>query len=98
MHGGVPAGQHQQHVVLALFDNATGKRITGAKVSARVHEINLAGVQKKLAPMLIAGTVSYGNYFSMPAASNPYRIKVRIELPGVSDVIEAQFDYQHARA
>ncbi len=98
MHGGVPAGQHQQHVVVALFDNATGKRISGAKVSARVHEINLAGVQKKLAPMLISGTVSYGNYFNMPATKNPYRIQVRIELPGVADVIEAQFDYQHARA
>lgn len=98
MHGGVPAGQHQQHVVVALFDAATGKRIGGAKVSARVHEINLAGTQKKLEPMLIAGTVSYGNYFNMPATNNPYRINVRIELPGVADVIEAQFDYQHARA
>ena len=98
MHGGVPAGQHQHHVVVALFDNATGKRISGAKVSARVHEINLAGARKKLDPMLIAGTVSYGNYFNMPATSNPYRIQVRIELPGVAEVIEAQFDYQHARA
>lgn len=98
MHGGVPAGQHQQHVVVALFDNATGKRISGAKVSARVHEINLAGAQKKLDPMLIAGTVSYGNYFNMPATNNPYRIQVRIELPGVADMIEAQFDYQHARS
>lgn len=98
MHGGVPAGQHQQHVVVALFDAATGKRIGGAKVSARVHEINLAGTQKKLEPMLIAGTVSYGNYFNMPATNNPYRIRVLIELPGVAGVIEAQFDYQHARA
>ncbi len=98
MHGGVPAGQHQQHVVVALFDQVSGKRISGAKVSARVHEINLAGTQKKLEPMLIAGTVSYGNYFNMPATNNPYRIRVLIELPGVAGVIEAQFDYQHARA
>ncbi|HEX7971703.1 MAG TPA: hypothetical protein VF501_05740 [Thiobacillus sp.] len=98
MHGGVPAGQHRYHVVVALFDNATGKRITGARVKANVSEIGLSGVQKKLDPMLIAGTVSYGNYFAMPATDNPYRIQVRIELPGVADVIEAQFDYQHARA
>lgn len=97
MHGGVPAGQHQQHVVVALFDDATGKRITGAIVKANVSEIGLSGVQKKLEPMLIAGTVSYGNYFNMPVTSNPYRIQVRIELPGVADVIEAQFDYQQAR-
>lgn len=95
MHGGVPAGQHQNHVVVALFDNATGKRISAAKVSAWVHEINLAGTRKKLEPMLIAGTVSYGNYFNMPATNNPYRIQVRIELPGVAGATEAQFDYQH---
>jgi len=98
MHGGVPAGQHRYHVVVALFDNATGKRITGARVKANVSEIGLSGVQKKLEPMLVAGTVSYGNYFNMPATNNPYRINVQIELPGVVDVIEAQFDYQHARA
>lgn len=97
MHGGVPAGQHRYHVVVALFDDATGKRITGARVKANVSEIGLSGVQKKLEPMLIAGTVSYGNYFAMPSTSNPYRIQVRIELPGVADPIEAQFDYQHAR-
>ena len=98
MHGGVPAGQHQQHVVVALFDQASGKRISGAKVSARVHEINLAGTQKKLEPMLIAGTISYGNYFNIPSTSNPYRIRVLIELPGVAGVIETEFEYQHARA
>ncbi len=97
MHGGVPPGKHQQHVVVALFDNATGKRISDAKVSAQVHEINLAGTRKELEPMLIAGTVSYGNYFNMPVTSNPYRIRVLIKLPGVADVIEAQFDYQHGR-
>ena len=98
MHGGVPAGQHQQHVVVALFDQASGKRISGAKVSARVHEINLAGTQKKLEPMLIAGTVTYGNYFNMSTNDNPYRIRVLIELPGTPGVIEATFEYQHARA
>ena len=97
MHGGVPAGQHQQHVEVALFDNASGKRISGAKVSARVYEIGLTGTQKKLEPMLIAGTISYGNYFNMSATNNPYRILVLIELPGVAGVIEAQFEYQNAR-
>jgi len=98
MHGGVPGGQHRYHVTVALFDDATGKRITGAKVTANVSEIGLSGVQKKLESMLIAGTVSYGNYFAMPSTNNPYRIKVRIELPGVAEAIEAEFDYQHARA
>jgi hypothetical protein len=97
MHGGVPAGSDQYHVMVALFDNASGKRISGAKVSAQMHEIKFVSAQKKLEPMLIAGTVSYGNYFVMPATGNPYRIRVLIELPGVAGVIEAQFEYQHAR-
>lgn len=98
MHGGVPAGMHQFHVAVSLFDAASGKRISGAKVSARVYEINLAGTQKKLEPMLIAGTISYGNYFNIPSTSNPYRIRVLIELPGIAGVIETEFEYQHARA
>jgi len=98
MHGGVPAGQHQYHVTVSLFDAASGKRINGAKVSARVYEINRAGTQKKLEPMLIVDTISYGNYFNMPVAANPYRIRVLIELPGVAGVIETEFEYQHARA
>lgn len=98
MHGGVPTGEHQYHVLVSLFDAASGKRISGAKVSARVREIGLAGTQKKLEPMLIAGTVSYGNYFSMPATTNSYRIQMWIELPGVANVIEAEFEYQHTRA
>ena len=98
MHAGVPAGQHQYHVTVSLFDAASGKRISGAKVSARVYEINRAGTQKKLEPMLIANTISYGNYFNLPAAANVYRIRVMIELPGVAGIIETEFEYQHARA
>lgn len=97
MHGGVPAGGHRYHVLVALFDNASGKRITGAKVKANVFEIGLYGTQKNLEPMLIAGTVSYGNYFNIPETDNPYRIQVRIELPGVPGVIETEFEYRHAR-
>ncbi len=96
MHGGVPPGKRQYHVLVSLFDAASGKRISGAKVSARVYEINLAGTQKKLESMLIAGTITYGNYFNMPA--NLYRIRVLIELPGVADVIEVEFEYRHAQA
>ena len=98
MHGGVPPGQNQYHVLVSVFDAVSGKRIGGAKVSVRVYEISLAGTQKKLEPMLIAGTITYGNYFNIPAANNPYRIRVLIELPGVAGVIETEFEYQHAQA
>jgi hypothetical protein len=96
MHGGVPAAEHRYHVTVALFDTATGKRITGAQVKARVSELGLAGPEKKLEPMAVAGAISYGNYFKMPGAGI-YRIQVQIRRPGVAQVIEAEFEYQHAR-
>lgn len=96
MHGGVPVGEHYYHVMVALFDATTGKRITGAQVKARVSELALSGTEKKLEPMLIADTISYGNYFRM-SGTGIYRIQVQISHSGVAQAIEAEFEYQHAR-
>lgn len=92
-----PRGKHQYHVTVSLFDAGSGKRITDAKVTAHVYEINLAGKQKKLEPILTAGLISFGNYFSLPKTDNPYLIRVQIERPGIRGVIEAQFEYRHPR-
>ncbi len=96
MHGGFPAGEHRFHVMVALFDAATGKRITGADVKATVSELALSGTEKKLEPMLIADTISYGAYFIM-SGTGIYRIQVQVRRPGVSQAIEAEFEYQHGR-
>jgi len=96
MHGGVPVGEHRYHVTVALFDAATGKRITGAQVKASVSELGLSGIEKKLEPMLIADVISYGNYFRM-SNTDVYRIRVQIRLPGVAQTIEAVFEYSHSR-
>ncbi|MEW5755866.1 MAG: hypothetical protein AB1810_06135 [Pseudomonadota bacterium] len=96
MHGGVPGGKHKYHVVIALFDNATGKRVTDAEVKANVAEIGLAGQEKKLEPMKIADTVTYGNYFEM-IGSNPYKIKLQIRRKGEKTAREAEFEVQHVR-
>ena len=95
MHGGVPPGKHHYHVTVALFDAATGKRITAAKVKATVSELALSGTEKELEPMRIAGAISYGNYFRMPGAGI-YRVRVQVRQPGVH-AIEAEFEYQHGR-
>jgi hypothetical protein len=97
MHGGPPAGGHVYHLIIALFDQQTDKRISDARVSASIAEINHPGHQRKLEPMLIAGTVAYGNYFDL-AGSGPYRIVVQIRRPGQPGVIEAEFVFEHARA
>ena len=94
MHGGSPAGQGQYHVTIALFDATTGKRITGADVRARVAEIGLSGEEKKLEPMDIAGTETYGNYFPM-VGSGPFRINVTVRITGQRGEIKAAFEHRH---
>jgi hypothetical protein len=53
--------------VAAVFDAATGERVEDAVVEARVAEPGLAGITRRLEPMLIADTVTYGNYFQLLA-------------------------------
>lgn len=80
MYGGVTAGRRQHHVMLALFDAATGVRIDDAAVTSKVGEPGLA-IDKRLEPMPIAGAMSYGNYFALPPPG-PYQIDLRIMRPG----------------
>lgn len=93
MHGGVPKAS-REYILIALFDAKSGKRITGAHVSACVSEIGLLGEEGKLEPMEIAGTETSGNYFSM-AGNGPFRIDVVLRLQGHSEVIKAEFDHWH---
>ena len=94
MHGGPRAGAGEYHVIVALFDAKDGERIIHANVSARVSEIGLAGEEKKLDPMEIAGTVTYGNYFKMGGAG-PFHISLDIHGPGEADQISAVFERRH---
>lgn len=81
IHGGVPRRSGKQHLVVSVFDVNTGKRIENAQVSARVSELNLTPQSKTLEPMNIAGTVTYGNFFSM-SGPGPYRIEIEVRPHG----------------
>jgi hypothetical protein len=99
-HQGTPEWGAQYHVVVALFDDGSGRRITDADVRATVFDARrpgnrLSGPQKQLEPMLVAGRASYGNYFNMPAPA-PYRIELEIRRPGKSEITKASFEYRHA--
>lgn len=96
MHGGVPSAKRQHHVVIAIFDTKDGSRIGNAAVTARVGELGLAPVKKKLEPMTIDKTISYGNYFSMGSPS-PYRVEIEILQPGATAPVKASFEYSHPR-
>jgi hypothetical protein len=90
MHGGVPSGRHSYHIVVAVFDATTGARVEDAVVEARVAGLGLAGVTRRLEPMLIAETVTYGNYFELSGDAN-YRVYLSITRPGSATPIKVEF-------
>ena len=94
MHGGVPRGGEQYHVMVALFDAKTGERINDADVKASVAGVGAKGWPVKLEPMNIANTITYGNYFNM-SGYGPFRIDLQIRRPNATRVIEARFEHKH---
>ncbi len=99
-HGSVPAWGEQYHLVVSLFDRASGERIRDAEVSATVSDVRLpgkrlAGPQKRLEPMLLDGAVGYGNYFNMPGSAASYRIELEIRRGGAARAAKVTFNYEH---
>ncbi|MBT8764809.1 hypothetical protein [Metapseudomonas boanensis] len=88
-------GVATHHVVIALFDEATGKRLPDATVRASVQPLGGATEEKTLEPMEIAGTVTFGNFFRMDA-DMPYAIHLRIRRSGgASSEVEVTLPYHH---
>lgn len=94
MHDGVPRGSHQYHLVAAIFDATTGDRISDASVTAQVSGLGLAGPEKALEPMSIAGTITYGAYFELPGFDR-YRVVLSIKRAGVTKPVALVFNYKH---
>lgn len=91
-HGGPPSGAHAYHLVVAIFDAESGARVEDAKAWARVSSLGLAGPHRRLEPMRIADTTTYGNYFDLPG-KGPYRIVVDVERP--EGTVSVEFAYDH---
>jgi hypothetical protein len=96
MDEGIPEHGISYHLIVALFDEATGRRIGDADVTAHVFEPGKPGLQKKLEPMIMAGIAGYGNFFRVPGAG-PYRVVLRIQAPELTGAIEVEFEYLRAR-
>jgi hypothetical protein len=94
MHGGAPAGPHEHHIVVAIFDAASAARISDATVTAKVSGLGLSGSEKTLEPMNIADTVTYGGFFNLPGA-DLYAITVSIRQPGRQQPVVLDFKYDH---
>jgi hypothetical protein len=96
MHGGIPAGKGFHHVLVFLVDSRPQYDVKDMEVRARVQPLGLAPEQKKLEPMHIGGTVSFGNYFAMPG-TNPFDIPIEMRRPGEKDWHRVDFEYRHPR-
>lgn len=92
MHGGAPRAGDNYHLTVTLVD-AAGKHIPDARVAAAVSDLGMAGKRRKLEPMRINDTASYGNYFVIKGAG-PHRIVVTVTLPGAAKPIEVSFDHK----
>jgi hypothetical protein len=95
MHGGVPTGRHEDHIVVAVFDAASGTRVSDATVTARVSGLGLSGSEKVLEPMKIADTVTYGGFFNLPADLYTIRITVRRAGSQQPAVLDFKYDHRH---
>ncbi len=94
MHGGIPGGKGFYHVNISLREVATNAEIKDAEVAVSVAGPVTGSETKKLEPMAIRDTLSYGNYFRMPG-KDPYTITVQVRRPGASQDLEAKFAFKH---
>ena len=93
--GGAPANNANNiHLVVALFDHGTGKRITNAHVSARFVGERGRRWSAVLQPMTMNGAMTYGAYSNM-GRDNEASILIDVERPfgrGTQD-LTARFEY-----
>ncbi len=86
----IPSGKYVHHVMLALFDHPGGMRITDAVVTARVAPLALGGPTKPLDPMMVAGVLTYCNYFRISPLDTTV-IQAVIRRPGAARPIRTRF-------
>lgn len=89
MHGG-PPGARRYHVVAAIFDSGTGRRVERADVRATVAPLGLGAADKHLQPMMVQGAASYGQYFNIPE-NGQYTITVTVRRTHQAPAVAARF-------
>jgi hypothetical protein len=92
MHGGAPAALDSEHLIVALFDRASSRRIENAEITASVAR-GAHSTTRLLESMRINETTSYGAYFAMPAPGD-YRIDLSIRIPDRPQPVHARFEHQ----
>lgn len=88
-----PSGPGYYYVNLTLRESTSGTYIKDAQVEARAANAVSGGDTKTLAPVALAESASYGNFFRMQGRE-PYVITVQVRRPGAAQAIEARFDFK----
>ena len=86
---------HDYQIVAAIFDAASGERVSNVVVTAEVSGLGLSASQKQLEPMQMAGTATFGGFFDLPG-SDLYTLKLTVERSGTSPAV-LEFKYDHRR-
>lgn len=95
MHGGAPTGTHSYHLVVALFDEASGSRIENADVTATVSGLGHIGRSSiRLDAMSIEDTITYGNFVDLRARER-FDIVLTIKTPDRADPTSLIFADEH---
>ena len=84
----------KHHLTVALFDSASGQRITDAKVIATIGEMALSGNRKRLKQESFGDAVSYGRDFYL-SKEGPYWIDLKIKRDGMRHATVARFEWDH---
>ena len=84
---------HDYQMIAAIFDAASGERVSNVVVTAEVSGLGLSGSKKQLEPMQIAGTATYGGFFELPG-SDLYTLTLTVERSGTNLAV-LQFKYDH---
>jgi hypothetical protein len=94
MGGRAASNVNNIHLVVALFDHGSGKRITDAQVRARFIGERGRRWSAALEPMTMNGAMSYGAYASM-GGDNRASILIDVERPfgRSSKNLTARFEY-----
>jgi hypothetical protein len=95
MHGGNSPDGDEYHILIAIFDIATGARVEKSDVTANVSSLGHVGqANVVLEPMVIANTTTFGAFVRMPA-NGRYEIVFNIRIPQHPEPIRVSFIYEN---
>jgi len=89
-----PAARDTHHVMVSLFESTSGRRVTDARVEARVAALGFSGETKPLEPASVGGAQLYVGTFPM-LGRGPFRVDVEFRLRQSARPQRARFYFTH---